>query len=287
MNALVNVTPRAIRNARQPLTLEQIQSAAPSAFAEEPYHAMSSRYAYIPTSHVIRGMMDAGFQPFAAMQSRTSIEDRKTHTKHMIRFRMPHDASIQRMVGDVFPEIVLVNSHDGTSAYKLMAGMFRLVCGNGMIIADSMIASLSIRHSGNVIEEAARGSIQLVEKMPEAIDTVSRWRNLQLTSGEQTALAEAAHVVRFADSEGKIDTPIQPAQLLQVRRWDDKGNDLWSTFNRVQENVIKGGLSARKPGSYQRTSSRAVKGIDQDVRLNRALWTLGERMAELKTVAVN
>lgn len=282
MNALVHVTPRAVRNSRQPLTLDQIQAAAPSAFAAEPYHAMSARYTYIPTADVIRGMMEAGFQPFAAMQSRTAIEDRKAHTKHMIRFRMPHDASIQRVVGDVFPEIVLVNSHDGSSAYKLMAGMFRLVCGNGLIIADSMIASLSIRHSGNVIEEAARGSVQLVEKMPEAIETVSRWRNLELTTGEQSAFAEAAHLIRFADAEGNVDTPIQPAQLLQTRRYDDKGADLWSTFNRVQENVIKGGLAARKPGSYQRTSSRAVKAIDQDVRLNRALWTLGERMASLK-----
>ena len=110
--------------------------------------------------------------------------------------------------------------------------------------------------------------------------------------GGTIALAEAAHTMRFADSEGKVTTPILPAQLLQARRHYDNGNDLWKTFNRIQENVIQGGLSGRTRSSYdelgrfvpsRRVSTREIKGIDQDVRLNRALWTLAEKMADLKT----
>lgn len=263
---------------RVPLTLDQIRSVAPSAFAAEAYSGMSARYAYIPTSAVIESMMTAGFMPFAASQSRARSEDKKDHTKHMIRFRQE---STELAVGDSFPEVVLVNSHDGTSAYKLMAGIFRLVCSNGMIVADSMIESQNIRHSGRVIEEVATGTAMLVDRMPAAVDAIARWRDMQLSAGEQAIMAEAAHSVRFADSDGVITTPIQPRQLLQPRRYDDKGTDLWSTLNRVQENVIKGGLSARKPGAYQRTSSRKVTGISEDVRLNRALWTIAEKMAEL------
>ena len=279
MTTLSMLNPRGLRNQRAPLTLDQIRQAAPSAFAVEPYHTMSSRYAYIPTSQVIEGMMTAGFQPFAASQSRTSIEDKREHTKHMIRFRAPN-ASLA--LNEVHPEIVMVNSHDGTSAYKLMAGLFRLVCSNGMIVADSLVSSLNVRHSGNIIAEVATGSVELVEHMPAAIDAIARWKEIQLAAAEQEFFAEAAHSVRFADTEGKITTPIQPRQLLAPRRYDDKGQDLWSVFNRVQENVIKGGLSAYKPGATTRTSTRGVKGIDQDVKLNRALWTLGERMAQLR-----
>lgn len=270
-----------IRNSRQPLTIDQIRSAAPSAFATEPYQGMSSRYAYIPTSHVIEGMMQAGFQPFAASQSRTKIEDKREHTKHMIRFRTQNTSLA---VGDVFPEIVLVNSHDGSSAYKLMAGLFRLVCSNGMVVSDSMIGSVNVRHTGRVIEEVTTGSVQLVEHMPAAIDAVARWKEIQLNQAEQSAFAEAANVVRFADSEGNVDTPIQPAQLLRTRRYDDNRSDLWSVFNRVQENVVKGGLHAYKPGATQRTTTRQVKGIDSDLRLNKALWTLGQKMAELHSI---
>jgi hypothetical protein len=197
----------------------------------------------------------------------------------MIRFRAPNASLV---VGDSFPEIVLINSHDGSSAYKLMAGIFRLVCSNGLIVADSMIGSIHVRHSGNIIAEVARGTVELVENMPKCIDAIERWKQIQLNRGEQALLAEAAHQVRFADSDGKIDTPIRPDQLLTSRRYDDKGQDLWSTFNRVQENVIKGGISARAVGAARRTGMREVKGIDQNVNLNRALWTLAEKMAELR-----
>jgi len=112
----------------------------------------------------------------------------------------------------------------------------------------------------------------------------------------EAAFAEAAHTVRFADSEGKVSTPITAAQLLQPRRTEDTGTDLWKTFNRVQENTIKGGLTARAQDTFDNrgrrqrgrmVSTRQVKGIDQDVKLNRALWQLAERMAELKGVGYN
>jgi len=50
---------------------------------------------------------------------------------------------------------------------------------------------------------------------------------------------------------------------------------------RVQENLVKGGLSSRAAnGRQQRT--RPVQGIDQNVRLNRALWLLADGMRQLK-----
>lgn len=277
---MTNIVPTSIRSNRVPLTLDQIRQVAPSAFAAEPYVRMSQRYAYIPTSAVIEGMMRNGFQPFAASQSRTRVEGKQEHTKHMIRFRAPDSQLTTLQVGQTFPEIVLINSHDGSSRYQLMAGLFRLICSNGMVIADSLVGSINVRHTGNVIEEVATGSVEIVEHMPRVIDVMERWKQLQLSAPEQAAFAESAHAVRFADSEGKVNTPIQPSQLLTVRREEDRKNDLWSVFNRVQENVLKGGLSGRTESS-RRTSTRAVKGIDTDVRLNRALWTLGERMAEL------
>jgi Domain of unknown function (DUF932) len=275
---------------QQPLTIEQIGQYAPSALAVRAHESRSDRYAYIPTLDVIKGMMNAGFQPFKASQSSTRVEGKGEFTKHMIRFR--RDGAQLTNVGDSVPEIVLVNSHDGTSAYKLIAGMFRLVCSNGLVIADSTIASVSVHHKGNVLDNVIEGSYRIISDSQVAMDRVAEWSNLQLTAGEQSAFAAAAHTLRFADSEGKVATPIVPAQLLQSRRHWDNGSDLWKTFNRVQENVIQGGLSARTRSGYdaeghfvpsRRVSTRQVKGIDQDVRLNRSLWQLAEKMAELHT----
>lgn len=271
-----------IRQSHNPLTLDQIRRAAPSAFASEAHEAMSNRYAYIPTVNVIEGMMKAGFQPFAASQSRARLADKREHTKHMIRFRQVDGPSVVN-VNDVFPEVVLINSHDGTSAYKLMAGLFRLICSNGAIIADSMIGNVSVRHSGNIIEQAARASVEIVERMPLVLDAVKNWGAIELTKNEQGVFAEAAREIRFADEDGNVDPSITVDKMLEARRYADNKNDLWTTYNRVQENVMKGGIKTVDAASGRKNKTRAVKSIDQDVRLNKALWTLAEKMAALKT----
>lgn len=275
---------------QSPLTLEQVAQYAPSAMAVHAHESRSERYTYIPTVDIIRGMAREGFQPFKASQSTTRIEGKQEFTKHMIRFR--HESANQTLVvGDSVPEVVLINSHDGTSAYKLMAGLFRLVCSNGLMVSESELGSISVMHKGNILDNVIEGSYRIVEGSQKALETASRWSQLQLTAGEQSAFASAAHTVRFADSEGNVATPITAQQLLNPRRYNDTGSNLWQTMNRVQENVIKGGLHARTESTRdannryvagRRVSTREVKGIDADVRLNRAIWQLAEKMAELK-----
>jgi len=267
----------------QPLTIEQVAQLAPSAFATEAHSSRSSKYTYIPTVDVIKGMMAAGFVPFKAQQSSSRIEGKSEFTKHMIRFRF-QGSTAMTAVGDTTPEIVMVNSHDGTSAYKLMAGIFRLACLNGMMVCESEIGSVSVFHKGNVLDNVIEGSCRIVDDSAKMLNSVNTWKQLQLTNGEQNALAEAAHTLRFSDTEGKVTTPITAAQLLTTRRDADTGADLWTTFNRVQENVIRGGLHGvtRVNGVRRNVTTREVRGIDQDVKLNRALWQLAAKMAELK-----
>ena len=154
------------------------------------------------------------------------------------------------------------------------------------MVSDSTLASIHIRHSGDIVGQVIEGSLAIAGQSQKALEQVGNWQRQQLTSGEQSAFAEAAHTLRFGDSEGETHTPITAAQLLHLRRHEDNGNDLWRTLNRVQENVIRGGLSAvardENGRRLRRVSTREVKGIDQDVKLNRALWQSAERMAELK-----
>lgn len=267
-------------NYTQALTAEQIQASAPSAFAETPYHAQSDRYAFIPTNRVIDGMREAGFVPVMASQSRTRIADKKDFTKHMIRFRSLDQLAAQAVVGHSVLEAVLINSHDGSSRYKLMAGFFRFVCSNGMVVADSLIESINIRHTGNVIQNVIEGSQRLFQEAPKALEAVRQWEAIKLAPSEQKLLAESAHYLRFADANGEVKTDITPEMLLSPRRSDDQGNDLWKTFNRIQEN------STKNMRGYVRGTglvhSRAIRSIDGNVKLNRALWSLGEGMAKLK-----
>jgi hypothetical protein len=192
------------------LSNEQIQHYAPSAFAAQPYAAQSSRYAFIPTVNVIDGMRAAGFLPVMASQSRTRIADKREFTKHMIRFRSASSIGQAAIVGDSVLEAVLINSHDGSSAYKLMAGVFRFVCSNGMVVADSLLESIHVRHTGNVIEEVISGTTHLLEQAPTVQDTIRQWGSIQLSQPEQRLLAEQAHSLRFPIDEetGNSNTAI-------------------------------------------------------------------------------
>lgn len=276
-----------------PLTMEQLRDKAPSVFATQAHESRSARYKYIPTVEVIMGLEKAGFLPYTATQSRSRVQGKSEFTKHMIRFR--HQDTTINKVGDSIPEVAMINSHDGTSAYELSVALWRLKCSNGLMVAERDMSSVKVYHKGDVIRDVVEGSYRVISEAELALEKTAQWGQLQLTSGDQQAFAVAAHILRFADAEGNSNTPITPAQLLQPRRADDAQDgrqwhgiakpDLWTTFNVVQENAIKGGLhGVKNPGTRERrqVTTRQVNGIDQDVRLNRALWTLAAKMAELK-----
>ena len=259
------------------LSHQQIRSIAPSVFAMSPHMSRSERYAYIPTVDVLSGLEREGFRVVKASQSRSRIPGKADFTKHMLRLRHESTQDVTAL-GETIPEVVLINSHDGSAAYKLMAGMFRLVCMNGMVVADSLIGSLKVQHSGDVTSKVIEGSFEVLKNTGKAIEAAKAWAEIQLSDDESLAFANAAHTVRF----GAEDTTINPVRLLAARRPDDQGRDLWRTFNRVQENVIKGGLQGLNATGTRRVSSRAIRGIDGDIRLNSALWTLAASMAALK-----
>lgn len=264
-----------------PLSNEQIQRLAPSAFAGQEHNSLSSRYAFIPTVRVIDAMRENGYLPTEASQSRSRTADKEYFTKHLIRFRQ--STGDLTNVGDSAMELVLVNSHDGTSAYKLMLGVFRLVCSNGLIVSESLAESIRVRHTGNIVNEVLDGTVKLIERAPVVQATMEAWRKIELSTPEQSIFAEQALAIRY-DGE---KSPVTVEQVLQARRNADTSNDLWTVFNRVQENVQRGGLryynTDAQPGQRVRNRTREVKGIDQTTTLGRALWTLAEKMEELKT----
>lgn len=270
----------------EPLTDDQIRQVAPSVFADEAHDSRSARYAYIATAELLRDLRREGFEVFSARQAVTRDEDRKGHAKHLLRLR--HASQIGNLVarvGDSVPEILLLNSHDGSSSYQMMGGVYRFVCANGMVVPDGACQSVKVPHTGKIQDKVIAGAFEVLDGLTRVIDHRDSMRAITLAEPEQKAFAHAAALLRFDPSEGEA-LPVTPDQVNRARRMDDRAPDLWSTFNRVQENVIKGGLrgqSVDANGRRQVRAVRAVTGIDQDVKLNRALWTLAEEMRRLKS----
>jgi len=255
-----------------------VRAVGSSAFATQPWYAQSDRYAFVPTSNVIEGMREAGFSPYNAAQSISRILDKKFFTKHIIRFRS-NDANLTQ-VGDTAVEVVLVNSHDGTSRYELSLGAFRLACLNGMMVAEGLCEVIKIRHTGNIIQNVIEATQNMLLAAPKVVEAVKLWKTIDLNPSEARILAEEAHSLRF--EEGAVAPAAE--KLLQPRRSADTGTDLWSTFNRVQENTVEGGLRTYSP-TGRRNRTRAVVGIAENTKLNRALWSLASKMAEIKVGA--
>lgn len=268
-----------------PLTNDQIARYAPSVLAAEAHESRGERYTFIPTIEVLDGLRREGFTPFEVRQTRCRDLGKREHTKHLVRLRHP-DASPVSFGGLEVPEIVLLNSHDGSSSYQLLSGLFRMVCSNGLIAGD-VCDDIRIRHTGNIVEDVIEGSFRVLDNIKLVGERVDAYKAVQLSQPEQRLLAAAAAELRWG-SDPETGNSLAPfadnGQLLRIHRYEDRKDDLWTVFNRIQENVIRGGLRGVS-ASGRRTRTREVGGVNENVRLNRALWKLTDEFAKLKQAA--
>jgi hypothetical protein len=206
-------------------------------------------------------------------QTRVRQEGRRDFTKHMIRLR--HASHIDAREAN---EVILLNSHDGTSSYQMLAGMFRFVCQNGLVCGDT-VADVRVPHKGDVAGQVIEGAYEILHGFGRAQASRESMQAVALDAGESEVFARAALALKYDDPARPA--PITEAQILMPRRTDDDRRDLWAVFNRTQENLIKGGLQVRAANG-RRQSTRPMQGIDQNLRLNRALWLLADGMRQLK-----
>ncbi len=241
------------------LTREEVANAAPSICAAHAYAGASDRYRFIQTSEVLAVLDGEGWHPVAASEQRVRSPERRGYQKHMIRLRRRGGTIV-----DVTPEIVLVNSHDARCALQFHAGLFRLVCENGLIIADTSFGKIRMPHVGFDSDMVRDAAAEFARRVPMISARVDEMRSLMLTTGQQRELAQRAIEMRWGTKR-----PVGTVEVLAPRRGADEGSDLWTVYNVVQENIIRGGLL---PLDRRSQRTRAVRAIDSQVRLNASLW---------------
>jgi Domain of unknown function (DUF932) len=260
-----------------PLADEQMRAAAPSIFALGKHESRSERYTYIPTIEVLRGLRKEGFEPFMVAQSKSRVEGKTEYTKHMIRMRHAGQVTARPEAN----EIILINSHDGASSYQMLSGLFRFVCCNGLV-CGTVSNDIRIPHKGNIQGEVIEGAFRVLEDFEVVDASTEGMKALTLNLDEERAFATSALALRYGErSEGQPPAPITAEQLIEARRPEDLGHSLWTTFQRVQENAMRGGQPGRSTQG-RRIRTREVGSIDRGVSLNRALWVLAEEMRKLK-----
>ena len=259
------------------LTDEQIREVCPVAFTEKASNEVSKHYTHIPTNQVINDMRELGWGGIGAKQVATRKNATKGYQKHMIIFRHP-DLLVEGQDGDnVWPQIIMTNSHDGKNSFTFQAGMYRLVCSNGLVIADQEFGSMKIRHMGYDFDTLRETINEMVEKLPLTVESMNKFKQTELTQPQKYDLARKALATRFKMKENqKVDQiyRIDLDEFLKPVRKEDAGNDLWSVFNLVQEKVVEGdfeyvsGVKMRK--------ARKIKNFKQDLDVNKKLFEVAK-----------
>jgi len=249
------------------LTNSQIRQFAPSVFTENAAAGTSEKYTHIPTHRVVNDMELLGWDVIDAKE----IKARRNvgFQKHLLVFRNS-EIMINGNDGDtVYPQILLTNSHDGKNAFTFTAGLFRMVCENGLVISTQEFENVKIRHMGYDFNELQKTINSMVEKLPLTVESMNKFKQTELDQEQVLEFAKRALEVRFNDIEN-MDFDLD--ELITPTRPEDKGNDLWSVFNVVQEKLVHG-MFNYKYGTKVR-KARKIKNFRQDMDLNSKLYSL-------------
>ena len=253
------------------ISKEQVKQVAPSVFTKHGSSTVSEKYSHIPTERVLDDMSALGWNVVDAKE----IKSRKNQgfQKHMLVFANP-EIVIEGADGDtVFPRILLTNSHDGKNAFTFQAGLFRLVCSNGLVIADEQFGKMKIRHMGYDFEALQHLITEMVEKLPLMVESMNQFLSKQLSEDQKQQFALEALGLRF-DTENKT---FNVQDFLTPTRKQDSGNDLWSVFNLVQEKLVNGMFDYSSASKTRK--ARRIKNFQQDIALNTELYKLALQYA--------
>lgn len=255
------------------LTVEQIREQAPSVFTKKGSHEVSDKYTHIPTDRIIEDMKLLGWGVVDAKEVKARKNSTKGFQKHLLVFRND-DVVINGDDGDtVFPQILLTNSHDGKNSFTFTAGLFRMVCENGLVVSTTEFENMKIRHMGYDFETLQSTIKEMVERLPLTVESMNKLRQTEMEEKQILEFARKALDVRFG--ENKTNTQhikVDLKEFVTPTRQEDYGNDLWSVFNVVQEKIIEGDFEYTFGSKIRK--ARRIKNFKQDLELNAKLYDL-------------
>jgi len=260
-------------------TLEQLREKAPAVFrtAEEgAKHGASDKYKFIPTLDIIDDLNKFGWNIHDVAQQKSKQPET---ARHIVRFR--HSMfSAPGIVGETIPEIILSNSHDRTKSMTFHVGLFRLVCSNGLVVADKTMAKLNLRHMGYEFEEVRTLINHATQSIPNAFETIKRFQAVDIDRSVAREFAIRALMVRYPQlSPNDLMATMNVENLLKVIRPEDAPNNLWTIFNRVQENIVNGRFIHVDDKKNVR-AARKITDLELNIKVNENLWSLATEFCE-------
>ena len=255
------------------LTKDQIRNSSPLVFADAPTNPdVSNKYLFVNTETIIDDLEKLGWLPVQAAQRKSRKEGGTIFSKHMVAFQNPNIKITSADGDDAYPRILLTNSHDGMQSFKFSVGIFRLVCSNGLVVADEQFSDFKIKHKGYTFGELRNVVKQAVEDLPNKVQVMNDMKNRILTEDEKRKMALDAMLIRAGVKELQYDEETI-TDILDPKRDADKGDDLWRVFNVIQEKITQGDFHAALTGAKVR-KVRKIKSFEKDMKVNKELFKL-------------
>ena len=271
---ITDKTPRSL------LSQDQLFDLVPAAFTPSPAPKTTKQYDYVDTMQAVEILQDHGFQPVYAKQKPSRKRGNIPFASHLIAFAQDIDDAPHR------PEILLWNSHDASQSLRLLSGLYRFACDNGIVCGQGLQAKL--RHDGGQTAGFEKLVIDQAQNMPKAMAKAETMQAINLDPKQQQDFAAKALDLRWQcatnatwDSSGSFWDAQTMHQALAPKRIADAPQDLWTVYNRLQEVIIGGQvslLSVTAKGAKNR-QAKAVESLKETVRLNQGLWDLADALA--------
>lgn len=263
------------------LTKEQLREICPVAFESAPTNPkVSGKYLFVNTEQIVDDLDKLGWKPVSAAM-RKSRGVNTIFSKHMVTFQNPSIKITGKDGDDSFPRIIMTNSHDGLQAFKFSVGIFRLVCSNGLVVADEKFSDFKIRHKGYTFAELRDVVAKAVQDLPNKVEVLNKMRTKILTKDEKQKLALDAMLIRAgiapdSDKAKKFEYDKETIEdILEPKRNEDKGDDLWKVFNVIQEKITQGEFHAALKGANTKVRKvRKIKSFEKDLQVNKELFKL-------------
>ena len=257
-----------------PLTHAELMNQAPALFTEQPHSDVSDKYHFIPTIDVIDEIKKNNWYPVSVSEAKVRDEDKEGYQQHLVRFRHFEDllSPPENAV-----ELLLFNSHDRSKSFTISAGIFRFVCSNGLVIAESVFESYKIKHIGDRENDVARAVANITSIKPKLMAKIQLLESIKLSQHEKESFARSSIPLRF---EKHLQVDYQ--DLLVPHREEDSRDDLYTVLNVIQENLLRGNISGTNKETRRRFTSRKIVSLSKDAEVNQNLWDIAERIASIK-----
>ena len=259
----------------KPLTNEQLKAKAPSLFQDQPYHEVSSKYHFIPTIEIIEQLRAENWYPVTVNEAGVRDLSKNGFQQHYVRFQ--HFSDLINPNANVV-ELLLFNSHDRSMSFSISAGVYRYICSNGLIIADSVFDSYKIKHLGERENDVINAVANITAIKPKLLSKISKFESITLNQNEKESFLQSALPLRF-ENHLELDNP---NELLTPLRVEDKNDDLYTVLNILQENFLSSKVSGYNKETNRRFTSKQITSISKDVEINKGLWDIAERIASIK-----